>query len=836
MSRLDAYRRKRDDARTPEPFGGGLTTGGRLFVVQKHHATSLHYDLRLEHDGALLSWAVPKGPSPDPADKRLAMKVEDHPLEYAEFEGVIPEGSYGAGPSIAWDRGTWTPAGDVDEGLARGKLLFDLAGYKLRGRWTLVKTRQSENSWLLIKERDGHVDDRGTEAYPDDSIYSGLTVDELERADERAREIASALAGAGAPGGDVGPFAVEVMLAVSREEPFSKPGWVFELKLDGYRIVAGRDRGEAVLVSRNHHDLTRTFPEVARAVAGLPYDGLVLDGEVVVHDARGLPSFDRLQRRGRLRRWADVQRASIELPATYYAFDLLACEGRDARGLPLLERKRVLEEILPSVGPIRFSDHVAEHGEAVWERAVALGIEGIVGKRADSPYRAGRSRDWAKVRAVRTDDFVVVGWTEPKGSRSGFGALHLARYDIDDRLVYAGSVGTGFDEATLGEVRARLDDLAADAPPCEPPGDGELPRTKRDRWVRPRLVVEVRYREVTAQGILRHPVFERLRPDKPPEACRAEGVHPDVDEPPVPAPSGPIPHDVALTNLDKTFWPDEGYTKGDLVDYYRAVADAILPYLRDRPLVLTRYPDGIEGKSFFQKDAPEWAPPWLRTATIASDGAEREIDHFVVEDLDSLLWVANSAAILLHVWASRVASLGRPDWCVLDLDPKEAPFGNVVEIARMIRALCDEIGLPAFVKTSGGSGLHVLVPLGRRVGWDEQRTLGELLARIVARERDDIATVERVIRRREGKVYVDYLQNGEGKLLVAPFSARPLPGAPVSTPLRWREVVPSLDPKRFTIETVPRRVRAMKDDPLLPVLEGEPDLGRALDRLGRRIG
>lgn len=823
----------RSAERTPEPFGGTLPTAGNLFVVQKHSATRLHWDLRLEHAGALVSWAVPKGPSADPADKRLAMKVEDHPLEYADFEGVIPDGQYGAGPVIVWDRGNWTPVGDPAEGLAKGTLKFDLRGYKLRGRWTLVKTKQAENSWLLIKEADAYADERGTAAYPDDSIGSGLTVEERADPGPVIQRIRGLLEEAGAKRSAVDPDAVEVMLATAREDPFSRPGWVFEFKFDGYRIVGWRSGGEAGLISRNGNDLTRTFPEVARAVAALPYDGLVVDGEVVVHDERGIPSFDRLQRRGRLERWADVVRAAVELPATWYAFDLIACDGYDARALPLVERKRLLREILPSAGPIRFSDHIEEHGEAVYERAVGMGLEGVVAKKADAPYRGTRSKEWLKIRSVRTDDYAVVGWKAPKGSRTGFGSLHLARYD-GEGLVYVGGVGTGFDEAALETLASRLAELEVDAPACRAPEVGELPRGKAHRWVRPEIVVEVRYKEVTAQGLLRHPVFVRARDDKAPHECTGGFAHPQVEDPvEIVEPDEPE-RTIAFTNLDKVLWPDAGYTKGDLIDYYRAVADWMLPYLRNRPLVLTRYPDGIDGKSFFQKDAPDWAPDWLRTATIWSDGSERELAYFVVDELDPLLWIANSAALLLHVWASRVATLGNPDWCILDLDPKDAPFEDVVTIAKAIRALCEEIDLPVFVKTSGGSGLHLLIPLGRQTTHEQARLLGELVARVIVRENEEIATIERVVSKREGRVYVDFLQNGHGKLLVAPFSSRPRPGATVSTPLRWREVVPSLDPTRFTIESVPRRLRAMKDDPLRPVLDLEPDLVGALERLGER--
>ncbi len=826
--RLTAYREKRRASRTPEPFGGEVVAGGSIFVVQKHAARSLHWDLRLELDGVLLSWAVPKGPSPNQSDKRLAVRTEDHPLEYAEFEGLIPEGEYGAGSMIVWDRGVWEPVEDPALGLEKGKLLFELHGHKLRGRWTLVKTRQSPKSWLLIKERDEHMDpDGGTESYPDDSVFSGLTVEELASADEHAEALAARVAAAGAPLGDVRAADVEVMLATTAERPFTRAGWVFELKYDGYRMLAERRVGEPELRSRAGNDLTATFPEIARAVRGLPYEGLVLDGEVVVHDPAGLPSFARLQRRGRVSSRVDALRASVELPATLYAFDLLAIEGFDVRSLPLLRRKEILHDLLPTVGPIRYSDHVAEQGEALYAQVRGMGLEGVVGKKADAPYRGGRSRSWMKVRAIRVEDFVVVGWTDPKGSRSGFGALHIARY-VDDVLHYRGRVGSGFTDALLDELHNALGERVIPECPC---GAGQVPRGKGHHWVRPELVIEVAYKETTEDGLARQPAFSRLRPDKRPDECieMSEAV---VESEPA-APRGVAMEDrsVAFTNLDKVFWPEEGYTKGDLIEYHRAVAEWMLPYLEDRPLVMTRYPDGIDGKSFFQKDAPPYAPDWIRRVTLWSEGSGRELSYFVVDDVDALLYVVNLGTIPLHVWSSRISSLGRPDWCILDLDPKDAPFGHVVEIARTLHELSDEIGLPSFVKTSGSSGLHVLVPLGRRVTYEQSRTLAELLARVVAAERSDIATLTRNPGRREGKVYIDVVQNGHGRLLAAPFTVRPLPGATVSAPLRWREVNRRLTLARHTMRSLPKRMKRMLEDPLRPVLETEPDLLGALDRL-----
>jgi len=827
--RLASYRAKRTASRTPEPFGGRVVAGGSIFVVQKHDARNLHWDLRLELDGVLLSWAVPKGPSPNQADKRLAMQTEDHPLEYAEFEGVIPEGEYGAGAMIVWDRGVWVPIEDPHAGLAKGKLLFELRGHKLLGKWTLVKTRQAEKSWLLIKERDAYMDPaRSTEDYPDDSIYSGLTVQEFGHADELAEAMHARLEELGAKRRPVAAKDVSLMLASQEERPFSRKGWVFELKYDGYRLLAERAGREAYLRSRAGHDLTTTFPEIARAVRGLPYEGLILDGEVVVPDAEGRPSFGRLQGRGRILNRDDALKASFELPAIYHAFDILALEGFDLRPLPLLERKEILREVLPTVGPIRYADHIAERGQAMYEQVERMGLEGIVAKKADAPYKGGRSKSWIKVRTVKVEDFVVVGWTEPKGSRGGFGALHIARYEGED-LVYSGSVGTGFTDSQLDDILTRLEEREVKKCPCD---RGPIPKGRSHHWVRPDLVVEVVYKELTEQGLARQPSFSRFRTDKAASECVVEGTSPAADEPPAPAlPPTVEERTVPFTNLDKVFWPDEGYTKGDLIEYHRQVAEWMLPYLQDRPLVMTRYPDGIEGKSFFQKDAPPYAPDWFRRVTLWSEGSERELSYFVAEDLDSLLYVINLGTIPLHIWSSRIDTLATPDWCILDLDPKEAPFEDVVDIANRLHEICEEIGLPCFAKTSGSSGIHVLVPLGRKLTYEQSRTLGQLLGRVVVAEMPKVATLTRSPDRRDGKVYIDFVQNGHGRLLAAPFTVRPLPGAPVSAPLEWREVNRRLKISDHTIRSVPKRMRRLGADPLRPVLDLEPDLLGALDRL-----
>jgi bifunctional non-homologous end joining protein LigD len=834
---LAPYRAKRYADRTPEPSGTVGAEAGRRFIVHQHAATRLHFDLRLEMEGVLKSWAVPRGPSADPTDKRLAVHVEDHPVEYGDFEGIIPEGNYGAGAVIVWDRGLWIALEDPIEGMKKGKLLFELRGYKLRGVWTLVKIKKAEKEWLLIKERDAYVSKNG-DTFPPGSVLSGLTVEELRDGNKKAAQLVAELKKLKAPLRAVGAEDVAPMLAETREQPFSRAGWLFEVKLDGYRMRAVKENGQARLITRNGNDYSAAFPELIRPIAALPYANVLMDGELVILDDAGRPSFQRLQNRARIGRAPDIRHASVESPGTLYLFDLMALEGFDLRSLPLVKRKALLRRVLPEAGPLKYSEHFEKEGEALYDQAVGMGLEGIVAKQADSPYKSGRSDLWLKVRADKTDDFVVVGFTEPRGSRGGFGALHLGGYR-DGKLVYAGRAGSGFSAKQLKEVSGRLEELATDRPAFE----GPVPAEKESRWVKPELVAEVRYKEVTDDGLLRQPVFLRFRDDKKSEECILESVpsvarsEPVIELEPSPLRSAPrsAGMEIKFTNLAKVFWPDEGYTKGDLIEFYRAVSPWMLPYLTERPLVLTRYPDGINGKSFFQKDAPQYAQDFVRTVTIWSEDSQRELDYFVCDTEASLLYIANMGAILLHVWSSRVDTLETPDWCILDLDPKEAPFTDVLTVAREVKTLCDDIGLPTGIKTSGSTGLHVLIPLGRQCTYEQSRTMGGLLARVIATRLPDIATVTRQVQKRGGKVYLDYVQNGHGRLLVAPFSVRPLPGAPVSTPLSWDEVTPSLDIRAFTIKNVPDRMRGLKSDPLLPVLSETPDLVAALARLQSQL-
>jgi bifunctional non-homologous end joining protein LigD len=624
---------------------------------------------------------------------------------------------------------------------------------------------------------------------------------------------------------------VEMMLAEVYPEAFSRPGWVFEIKFDGYRVVIGRRGGKVTLLSRNGNELTEAFRDVAAAVAELPGGDLVLDGEVVALDEKGRPSFQRLQQR---------------VATTFFAFDLLGVGGVDLRPLPLLKRKELLRRVLPEESAIKYVDHFEGEGKALFQHAVQLGLEGIVAKKAECPYKGGRSPHWRKIRADRTDDFVVVGYTPPKGSRHGFGALHLGQY-VGGRLVYAGRVGTGFNSRQLTDVRKSLDRLARKTPPCEgpvPPGATDslipmksVPDFRTSGWVNPEIVCEVRFKELTDEGYLRQPAFLRFRDDKRFDECVRQLPVLETSSTPLAPPAVVASREklVKVSNRDKIFWPEDGYTKGDLIDYYRAIFPWLMPYLERRPVVLTRYPDGIHGKSFFQKDAPDYAPEWVRTERMWSEYARRDIDYFVVDSIEALTYLANMAAIPLHIWASRLPEITHPDWCSLDLDPKEAPFAHVVEVAQAARDLCQRIRLPAFIKTTGSSGLHVMIPLARQFTHDQARSLAEVLAQALVKKVPRIATTTRAVDKRGGKVYLDYLQNGHGKLLVAPFSVRSIPGAPVSMPLLWSEVNERLTVRGFTIKNAVARLEKLKLDPLIEILETKPDLGGALALLQGEI-
>ena len=600
---------------------------------------------------------------------------------------------------------------------------------------------------------------------------------------------------------------LELQLCEPRPTAFTRPGWLWELKLDGFRALASLDQAKARILFRRGRDASDKFPEIAEALCAVPAQSFILDGELVIQDPQGMPIFQKLLERSTVTRSRDIRHLAGSSPAVYFAFDLLQLDGKDLRALPLRDRKALLHQLLPKQGRVRALDHVDQQGEAFLEAVRAQGLEGIVGKRADSPYRAGRGPDWVKVAFTATSDFAVVGYA------ADFGALHLAVRD-DQGFVYAGKVGAGFGPKQQKEVRAQLTAAKRKSPACR----GPLTEDKDVVWTDPVLVAEVRYKNWMAGLAPREPVLLRFRDDLTAEEC----VRPS---------NVPAAPQVKLSNPQKLYFPGEGITKRDVFDYYRAVSSWLLPYLKDRPLTMTCYPDGITGKNFFQKaKPPKGAPDWVRTTHVHNEDDHRDFEQVVCDDVRTLEWIANMGTLPLHLPASRLPNLQLADWCVVDFDPKDAPFSAVITLAVALRKICDKAGLPTFPKTSGSSGLHVMIPLGAQVDNGFAVQLAEMLAQMIVTTHPDIATVERTIAKRKGRVYLDCYQNGNNKLIAAPFCVRAKPGAPVSMSLVWDEVKPGLTPTQFTIRNAIERLEK-RGDPMAPLLTLKPALKEALGSL-----
>jgi bifunctional non-homologous end joining protein LigD len=847
-SPLARYRQKRDPGQTNEPFEAEPLvsqgpTWAASFVVHEHAATRRHYDLRLGMYGVLKSFAVPKGPSLDPREKRLAVETEDHPLSYLDYEGVIPKGNYGAGAMIAWDIGHVRYLDkDAEAGLAAGKLDLELSGYKLRGRFALVLTKrgdQKQRQWLLFKKPDQYA--RAESSILDEmpeSVLSGLKVEQLHHLSEHAEVLLAAARARGAQRAEVDGRRLTPMACQSAEGPLKSASYLYELKLDGVRIVADKRGDDVALHYRRGRVATPNYPDVVRALRSLPIDRCVLDGEIVALDARGKPNFQLLAQRFSAQNPHDIQLAQRAVPVSYFAFDLLALGDLDLRPVPLLERKALLAQLVPKRGLIRYVEHVEADGTGIYEFCRAQKLEGVIAKRAQATYREGPkpSADCLKIKTDREDDFVVVGFTRGKDSRS-LGALDLASYD-GERLIARGKVGSGFDDRTLTLLGKELAARAVDAPQAE----GELMPAPRGRtFVRPELVVNVRYTGFTNDGHLRHPVFMGLRADVAPRECTAapELAVPELGPEAPPAAREPVapgpPGKVKISNPKKVFWPSEGYTKSDLCAYYEALSPQILPFLRDRPVILVRYPDGIEGKSFYQWNVSQGTPSWVKTLRVRwEDRDNKEVDLFLIENTETLVYIANLGCIPLHILAARVGSLARCDFLTIDFDLSGGTFAHAITLARALHALLERIGLRSYPKTSGQSGLHVLVPLGPDVGFDAATALADLLGKLIASQHSEIATTERRKDKRGPRVYVDTGQTGTIRAIVAPYSVRAYPGARVSTPLVWDEVSFALDPSRFTIMSLPERASSIAD-PMAGFFEQPVDLARAVAALSELV-
>ncbi|HEX7038438.1 MAG TPA: DNA ligase D [Pseudomonadales bacterium] len=826
MARLNRYRDKRNFRKTPEPSGRIVRRPageGGLFVVHKHAARRLHYDLRLEHDGVLESWAVPKGPGREPGDKRLAVHVEDHPLDYGEFEGVIPKGEYGGGTMMLWDRGHWRQTRR-----SNGRIDFELEGHKLKGAWTLTRMAKrgddkEADNWLLIKRHDpeGFVD-MPADVPEDVSVASGRTMEEIAEAGENRAPGAAAM-----PGARRGrlPARPRPQLATLVDRPPSGAGWIHEIKFDGYRIMAVIDRGEVRLVSRNGKDWTERFPEIARELAKLPADAAVLDGEIVALQADGTSSFRGLQE-------ALSDKRTGEL--VYQVFDLVHLDGTDLTGVELTRRKAALAELSERAGfvgsaRIRHTEHIDGAGAEFYDQACRLGLEGIVCKRADARYRGERNRQWLKVKCSRHAELLIGGFTDPSGSRTGFGALLLGAWDEDGRLQYAGKVGTGFDQRQLAALARELKRREIDRSPFV-----ACPERGGVHWVQPELVAEVEFTEQTRDGYLRHPAFRGLREDKNPEDIRMAEPDPTVTaQKPAGAataerssrrtrsrtkPRAGSPGDgrvrvagVVLTNPDRVLYPQQGITKLDLARYYEDVADWILPRLRRRPLSLVRCPEGQTGQCFYQKHPGQAIPADLPRTSIREK--EGKADYLYVDDLRDLIGLVQAGTLELHVWGSRVEDHERPDTLVFDLDPGSGvAWPTMLEVARALRERLRDLDLEGFVRTTGGKGLHVVVPIEPRLGWDEVKAFTRAVAEAHARD-DRRLTVNMSKSKRGGKIFLDYLRNGRGATAIASYSTRARPNAPVAVPVRWEELGPALVSDRYNVGNLRRRLAALKADP-----------------------
>jgi bifunctional non-homologous end joining protein LigD len=845
---IRTYRAKRDFAITREPAPEEAPSKGDapIFVVQKHkaHRAGLHWDFRLEHGGVLWSWAVRKGPSLDPADKRIAAHVEDHPLDYANFEGTIPDGQYGAGTVELWDHGTWQPLDDPEAGMRKGELRFVLDGKRLHGRFTLVRLkprpgqRSRQDNWLLIKGHD-EAERPGADA---------PMIEQQEAAPKPSRKQSKDPPAEGAVRGKL-PQRQSPELASVAEEPPEGDEWVNEIKFDGYRLLCWLDHGKVSVMTRNGLDWTDRLPAVAKAVTGLNADTALVDGELVALDKAGTSSFPSLQ---------SALSAGKDNTLYFFLFDLLHLDGWNLRDCKLLERKRVLQGLNDWRGMLRYSDHQVGNAAAMRREACKMRLEGIICKRSDAPYRAGRSQDWLKVKCRGREELIVLGWTPPGGSRTGLGSLHLGYYDKQKNLHYAGGVGSGFSDEELARLSERLAKLGADPPKALLVAGEPLP--KNINWVRPELIAETQFTSWSGSGRVRQAVYLGLREDKDatevvrdpadPEAERktveprpgdssARKRGPVVAVPPrrrsaivsaqAPKRRGVTVGRIALSHPDRELWP--GITKQDLAEYWKTVAEHALPGLASRPLAIVRCPEGITGEHFFQKHGHGTLPSAVRQGEASGQ------PYLVIDDADGLIAMAQISALELHAWGANEADPLRPDRIVFDLDPGEGvAFADVMKAALDLRDQLSRLGLRSFCRTTGGKGLHLVVPLEPVADWGVVKPFCRAFAETLSQEQPDrfLSTIKKVDRK--GRILIDWLRNGLGATAVASFSPRAREGATVATPIAWEEVNRKLDPARFTLRTVPERLARLRGDPwtdFASLRQRLPDLAETSEEAAR---
>lgn len=811
---LGKYFRKRQFDQTPEPKGHtGHHAGGKLaFVVQEHHASRLHYDFRLEIDGVLKSWAVPKGPSLNPHEHHLAIQTEDHPYEYRTFEGVIPEGNYGAGNVIIWDEG-WYEARKGDpkhskatlrKELKKGHITFILHGKKLKGEFALIKMQHAsdENAWLLVKKGDEFAEASDI-TKQDESVKTHRRVDDLGGKPPDVSQYPK----------KASPWRVHPMLCTLVDEPFSKEDWLFEIKWDGFRAIGSKKRDEVNLYSRNHNDFLEKYPPVVEALRAIKHD-VIVDGEIVVVDDEGNAHFEWLQD------WHRTPHGTLQ----YYLFDIVWYDGHDVRTMPLRKRKALLKSILPAKSMVlRYSDDVEKDGLKLFKEMQHRGMEGMVAKLASSPYREEvRGNDWLKVKTHLRQEVVIGGYTEPRGSRQYLGSLVVGVYDHGE-FVYVGHSGGGIPDDQRKALRDKLAKLERQKSPFKTEPKPNAPV----HWVRPELVCEMSFSEWTSEGYMRQPQFEGLRADKKPES-----VHREKPKHAAPAPAPKIgSHSLPFepTHLDKIFFPKTGYTKGDMFKYYESMAEYILPYVKDRPCSLNRMPNGITGESFYQKNN-EHLPDWVPSTDIFSESNNAKLHWIVGQDLPSLLYMVQLGCVEINPWNSRLGHLEKPDWIVIDLDPEGVGFDSVIQVARTVHEVCEEWGILTMPKTSGKTGLHIYIPMHAKYSYEQGKNLAHLIVLEVNKREPTLTSVLRLPEKRKHKIYLDFLQNREGQTLAAPYSLRPTPEATVSMPLHWDEVRKGLKPTDFTIKNAHARVKRT-GDLWKPALAKGIDLKHILDKL-----
>ncbi|MEO5946739.1 MAG: DNA ligase D [Chitinophagaceae bacterium] len=803
---LAVYNKKRNFKLTDEPAGKKMIAGRMRFVVQRHQASHLHYDFRLELGGVLKSWAVPKGPSMNPAQKRLAVMVEDHPVSYIDFKGTIPKGNYGAGTVEIWDNGKFAPVNSEHkkitdkqalQQLKKGELKFSLSGKKLKGEFVLVRLKNDEKNWLLIKHKDSAA---VSTMYDAENSDKGKTRSVASIRHGRAKKLKNF---------------IKPMLASPSSIPFNDTNWIFEIKWDGYRGITEINDNSVKFYSRNGIDFSERFPVIYTALQKIKHN-CILDGEIVLLNNKNLPDFQRLQN----------YENNLDLPLIYYVFDLLQLDGKNMEQLSLIDRKSILKKLLKKNKIIHYCDHVETDGVEFLKQVKEKGLEGIIAKHKEGEYiRGQRSKQWLKLKNIQSTEVVIAGYTAPKGQRNHFGSLVLANKKGND-WIYRGHAGTGFSGKTLEALKKIMKPLETDQSPFKEkvPVNGEV------TWLQPKLVADIAYTEMTTDKVFRHPVFLRLRDDK-----KMKNLHEEIIKETTPIQNNETikvgRHSVNLTNRQKIFWPEEGYTKGDVMDYYEKIYRTILPHLKNRPLSLKRNPNGIRDEGFYHKDAGEKAPEYVKVFKTESESSNKVIDYIVCNNKATLLYLANLGCIEMNPWNSTIQQPGNPTWMVIDIDPAEKnTFQQVVDTALATKEILDKAGVKSYCKTSGASGLHVYVPMKNKYDFTTVKDFAHIIASMVTELLPGYTTLERSLKKRGNNIYVDYLQNRSGQTLASAYSIRPVPGATVSAPLEWKEVNKSLTPSDFTIVNIFDRIKK-KGDLFSAVLTGTTNIEKALARL-----